>query len=185
MAGSDRSVVLHDVTKRGVVRPVPDHLSLQRTRLPSSQTNWFAKVQGWQQDLLCMQNAPLWHNNNIRKGGRETKKPLAWQTEQPSRNWPVESPNSTHTPHTPVWFERSLCVWENGLRIQSFIKGHYFFPQRHLTYTCTQSETGGQWRGPESCLLCSQNIYHVVICYKCILHFISIKAFQCSCHCCF
>lgn len=60
-----------------------------------SQTNWFAKVQGWQLGPLCIRNAPSDTMKKVEEGERKEgkKSPLAGRdTQQDSGNWPVQSP---------------------------------------------------------------------------------------------
>ena len=118
-----------------------------------SQTNWFAKVQA--ASLACFAYRTL-PGDTIKSG----------QANRGAQRGLAGSKSKLHTPPlTSVWFERSLCVWENSCRIQSFIKGHYF-----STALNTHLHTNWDWRGKKKkktgaasyCILCLQDLCLVV-----------------------
>lgn len=106
-----------------------------------SQTNWFAKVQAASPACFAYRTLP---GDTIKSG----------QAHRGAQQGLAGSKSKLHTPLTSVWFERSLCVWENSRRIQSFIKGHYF-----STALNTHTHTNWDWRRGKN-----WGLHHIVYC---------------------
>lgn len=107
-----------------------------------SQTNWFAKVQAASPACFAYRTLP---GDTIKSG----------QANRGAQRGLAGSKSKLHTPLTSVWFERSLCVWENSRRIQSFIKGHYF-----STALNTHLHTNWDWRGEKK----NWGLHRIVYC---------------------
>lgn len=101
----------------------------RRSIFQSGAAKLICKGWGWQPSLLCIASAPRPHN---------AEQPGKQRHAAGTGRFKVQTPH----PLTPVWFERSLGVWENSLRIRSFIKGHYF-----STALNTHLHTNWGWRG--------------------------------------